>query len=234
MMCDMWGKAVTILAGALILFGLGTASGASAADKIVSETTCCTFAGGPIFQNLGENPLYENPAEADAWHNVTSVAAGPDGASLFASETIAPGATSVVDGTQYLSAGAYPFYCTLHGQSMAGVLTVRGEMGQVVPRPAISVAIPSQRLKAVRRTGKVKVKLTASPQGGSVILRVNRGKQLIAFRPGVVLTGGATKTVSVALSKAGRKAMRSGRAVKLQVRATVRFGSPRSASRTLR
>jgi hypothetical protein len=225
---------VAILAGALVLFGLGTASGATAADKIVSGTSCCTFAGGPYFQDLGENPLYQNPAEADAPHNVTSVAAGPDGASLFASETIAPGDSSVVDGTQYLSAGAYPFYCTLHGQSMSGVLTVQGEKGEVVPRPKIDVAIPSQRLRTVRRTGKVKVRVSAVTEAGSVILRVSRGNKLVALKSGLSLAAGTSRTIAVPLSKSGRKQVKTGRAVKLSLKGSVRFGSPDSATRNLR
>jgi plastocyanin len=223
------------VAAALSMFTLAAiAAPAWSADTITSNLSCCSFTAGPFSQDLGENPTYENPTGADAPHNVTSVAKGPDGGPLFASTTIAPGSTALVGGTQYLAGGTYPFFCTLHGQSMSGDLFIDGGKGEVVPRPRIQVTIPSQRLKTVRRAGKVKVRVSAVSDAGGLNFRVSRGGKLIGFAGSGALSAGSSRTVSVPLSKAGRKSIRTGRSVKLQVKASVRFGSPRSASRTLR
>src|SRR5689334_25192637 len=45
-------------------------------------------------------------------HNVTARQNGPDGRTLFRTPTITSG-TAGVDGTQYLPAGDYAFFCTV-------------------------------------------------------------------------------------------------------------------------
>ncbi len=207
---------------------------ASAADTITADLECCTFAPGPYFQDLGEVPLFENPAGANAPHNVTSTAEGPDGGELFRSKTIAAGDTSRVEGTQYLEAGTYPFFCTLHGPSMSGDLTVEGGKGEVVARPSIKVSIPGQRLKKVRKSGKVKVNIKATAASSGVRISVKRGKKEIASASKINLGAGSARTIKLKLGGKGRKAINKGRKVKLSVRATVAFGNPSAATKQLR
>ena len=223
-----------VVAALAVLSLAAFAAPAQSAVTITSNLACCSFLGSPFSQDLGENPLYENPAGSDAPHNVTALGKGPDGGPLFASETIPQGTSSVVDGTQYLAAGSYPFYCTLHGNSMSGDLIVDGGKGTIVPRPKIGVAIPAQKLRAVRRTGKLKVRVTSLVAGGAVSLRVNLGTKLVGFTTSPPIAAGSGRTVTVSLSKSGRKAIRTGRTVKLSVKATVRFGQRVSAARNLR
>jgi hypothetical protein len=228
------GLAVVPAGIIVILASLALSAPAQAADTIRSATSCCTFTGGPFAQALGENPVYENSAGSDAPHNVTALDAGPDGGPLFASETITPGTSSVVDGTQYLSAGTYPFYCTLHGASMSGDLIVDGSRGTLAPRPRITVAIPAQKLRVVRRTGKLKVTVASTSGGGGIKVRVTRGTKLMGFGATPPIPVGSKRTISISLTKSARAAIRSGRVVKLAAEATVRFGQPASAVRNLR
>jgi plastocyanin len=207
---------------------------AGAADTIKADLDCCTFAPGPYFQDLGEIPTFENPVGADAPHNVASTVRGPDGGSLFRSQTIGAGSTSPVRGTQYLDGGTYPFFCTLHGLSMSGELVVEGDKGMVVPRPAIRVTIPSQRLKAVRRSGTIKVSVRALTESAGVSLSAKRGNRSLGSVSGVQMSAGATKTVRLRLTRAGRTAVSKGRKVAISVKGSVAFGSPSSAKRTVR
>jgi plastocyanin len=56
-------------------------------------------------------------------HNVASVATTEDGRRLFATPNVSTG-TSVVEGTERLAPGTYPFLCTVH-PSMTGNLVVQ-------------------------------------------------------------------------------------------------------------
>lgn len=223
--------AVTITAALTLIAG---APSANAADQITADLQCCTFAPGPYLQDLGEVPLFVNPGAADAPHNVTSTSRGPDGSALFRSKTIAAGDSSRVEGTQYLQAGTYPFFCTLHGPSMNGELIVQSGKGTVAARPSIKVSLPAQRLKKVRRSGKVKVRVRAATASSGIRIVVRRGKKAVASSSKIKLAAGAARTLRLKLSRKGRRAMSKGRRVSISARGTVDFGKPSSAKRTLR
>lgn len=210
------------------------AAPAAAADTITADLSCCTFGAGPYFQDLGEVPVFDNPVAADAPHNVTAVAFGPDGGRLFRSRTIAAGDTTPVSGTQFLGAGDYPFFCTLHGASMSGTLTVDGSKGTVAPRPSIRVWIPSQRLRWVRRSGRLKVKVRVLTGSVGIRLLARRGKRTIGSVSNIRMAEGSTRTVTVRLSRAGRRAVSRGRKQAISVRGTVAFGRPGAARKTIR
>jgi plastocyanin len=222
---------LALLVSTVALFS-GTAT-AGAADTITADLDCCTFAPGPYSQDLGEIPTFENPVGASTLHNVTATGKGPDGKPLFRSQTITPGNTSPVNGTQYLEGGTYPFSCTLH-TGMDGELVVDGTKGTVVPRPAIRVSVPSQRLKAVRRSGTIIVSVKALSGSPTVSLSARGGKRSIGSASGIKLSAGATKTVRLRLTSAGRKAVSKGRKVAVSIKGSIAFGSPSSAGRTLR
>jgi plastocyanin len=223
---------LALLVSAITMFS-GVAV-AGAADTITASLTCCTFAPGPYSQDLGEIPTFENPVGADAPHNVTSTTRGPDGGPLFRSQTIAAASSSPVDGTQYLTGGTYPFYCTLHGLSMSGELVVDGGKGEVVTRPAIRASVAAQRLRAIRRSGVVTVAVRALAGSPVVNLQVKGGARTIASATGIKVNTGATRKVRLRLTKAGRKAVSKGRRVVISVKGSVAFGSPSSARRTIR
>jgi len=228
------GIALALMAGAVALFAGVTTAGA-AGSTITANLNCplCSFSADRYAQDLGEIALFDNPSGADAPHNVVSTVRGPDGRSLFRSETIAAGSTSPVQGTQYLNEGEYPFFCTLHGLSMGGQLEVSSQ-GTVVPRPAARLAVPTQRLRAVRRSGIIKVSVKALVGSPTLNLSAKSGAVTVAYAGGIRLGPGATRTVRLKLSRAGRKAVSKGRRAVISVRGSVEFGSPVSARRTVR
>jgi plastocyanin len=208
--------------------GTANATGVS----IVASPDCCSFEPGPYVQGLGETAVFDN-AGASAPHNVESTQTGPDGQPLFAAEGILGGQTTPVNGTQYLKAGTYPFFCTIHGPSMSGELTIDGSQGKVVPRPSVKLSFVKQKLKRVRKAGvKVKVKATAASKG--VEVTATKGKVKLGSKSGLTLKAGQTKTVTLRLTKAGRKALKKVKVAKIKLKAKVPFGKTASASRRVR
>jgi hypothetical protein len=91
-----------------------------------------------------------------------------------------------VNGTQYLSAGSYPFICTIHPSTMQATLNV---IGTGLPRPTVDVAVSSRKLAKVLKKGKLAVKATTtgSPE---VKLTAALGKRTIGS--GTIPAGGTT------------------------------------------
>ncbi len=191
-----------------------------------------TFLPGPYVQGLGESASFDNSASL-TYHDVTANQNGPDGEPLFYAPVIAGGQTEIVQGTEYLKPGSYPFYCTLHGPSMSGVLEIDGSEGKAVPRPSVKVSLPARKLKQIRKSG-VKVKVKASTASRNVTLVVTKGKVRLGVKKKLNFRAGQTKTVTIRLTKAGRKAVRKGKAVKIKVKASVAFGKPSTATRKFR
>ncbi len=157
-------------------------------------------------------------------HNATANANGPDGKALFRSNTIT-GGTTPVNGTQYLSAGSYPFICTIH-PSMQATLNVTGTG---LPRPTVDLVVTSRKLSKVVRKGKLAVKATTtgSPE---VALSAALGKRPIA---GGNLPAGATTAV-LKLNKAGRQALADKEKATIKVTGTIDFGAADTAKAKLK
>jgi plastocyanin len=226
------GLIVMLAAGAVAL--LSGVAPAGAADTITANKDCCAFDAGPYSQDLGEIPTFSNPEVADAPHNVTATAKGPDRGPLFRSTTIGAGNSTPVAGAQYLGAGTYPFFCTLHGPSMSGELTVQGDKGTVAARPSIRVSVLAQRLKKVRKSGRLKVRVKANTKSPGIRISARRGKKALTSASKLSLVAGVSRTVKLKLSRAGRKALAKGRKVGISANGTVAFGKPSSSKRTLR
>lgn len=223
------------LALALACLGLGLTGGTNAyaaPAEIVAADGCCTFIDGPFEQPRGEVARFVNPAGASAIHNVFAVAPGPDGRKLFYSGTIRPGSESQVAGTQYLASGDYPFVCTVH-PGMDGTLRVSGA-GTPVTRPALSVAVPGQRLAAVVRKGSVRVSLASSTGVRGARVKIRVGRKVIAVARSIAVSPGGRKAITAELSSQGRKILRGKKSVAVTVAAAVSFGKSSSARRVLR
>ncbi len=221
---------MTGLAATVGMLSLG-AMNAQAADIIAEPGGTYVFAPGPYTQAQGETSSFLNQDDVTAYHNVTAAGRGPDGQPLFVAETIPGGANAPVAGTQYLSTGSYPFVCTLH-PGMNGSLEVTSA-GTPVARPGVKLAVLKQKLKQVRKTGKLKIKVTPVAPSTGVSLEVAKGSKAIGSATGLNLTGSA-RTVAVKLTKSGRKAIKKGKKVKFSVSAKVPSGKPAKASRILR
>ncbi|MDQ2699822.1 MAG: hypothetical protein M3Y23_00660 [Actinomycetota bacterium] len=220
------------LLAAMITFGF--AAGSAGAVTIGASPTGYTFTSDVFTQAPGELSVFENPPES-GFHNVTSSSLGPDGAELFVSESIMGGGTVPVAGTEYLDAGSYPFVCTLH-PGMDAELIVAGA-GAAVPRPAFRLSVPRQKMKQVRKTRKIKVKVNASSLSNGITIRLLKGRQKISAPVSLNLKPGSAKTVAVKLNGAGRKAVKKikqGRKFPVSVAGEVPFGKPAKANRKLR
>jgi len=213
----------------LLLLGAGSAQ----AVDITTNAECCTFAAGPFVQGQGETAGFSNLDQggATSFHNVTATKTGPDGEPLFYSETVAGGDTSPVEGTKYLPAGAYPFVCTLHS-GMNGRLEV-SPIGSPVARPGVKAAIPAQRLARVRKTGKLKIRLSPLAPSTGLTIEVNAGGRLAGVTEDVNLAGQA-KTVTIKFFKRARKAIAKGKKVKFAATVQVPWGKTARVSRALR
>jgi plastocyanin len=158
-------------------------------------------------------------------HNVTAYANGPDGKTLFRSGTIS-GGTTPVNGTQYLSAGSYSFFCSIHPDTMQATLNVTGTG---LPRPTVDVAVSSRKLSKVLKKGKlaVKVATTGAPE---VALAAVLGKRTIAT--GTVRAGGTTAALK--LTKSGRQALAGRDKATVRVTGSIEFGAPDTAKAKLK
>ena len=219
--------------GAATAFSATFASAASDQIVAVTSTPCCSFSAPSYNLDTGTVASFTN-ADPGVSHDVQAFKLkGPDGRPLFGTGKIKD-ATVPVDGTQYLAPGSYVFFCTIHGfQQMHATLVVSGP-GSPVARPRIDLAVPSQTLAGVRRSGKVKVRVRAVTASKGIALSVLKGARRIASAKNLNLAKGATRTLRLPLTGAGRAALRKGRSAGITVQGTVPFGRPDTAHRTLR
>jgi plastocyanin len=220
-----------LVVAAVSVIALG-ASPASASAPIRSSVTCCTFDSQSYTINPGEVANFVNQTAGTVPHNVTASQKGPDGAPLFISSTITGGNTNV-NGTQYLGPGSYHFICTIHS-GMESDLVVAGN-GTPVARPQISLKIVSSKLAKVRRSGTLKVRVTAQTDSANIGLSAKKGtKTLTKSSGGLNLSAGASQIVSLHLTKSGKRALSGIAKATVKATGTVDFGANATAKRTLR
>ena len=203
------------LAGALVLFVGGLAF---AAAPIVGEADN-TFSAPTYTIDQGEvGQLQVNGSS----HNATAQQNGPDGQALFRSPTISGGTTGV-QGTQYLSAGDYTFFCTIHPTTMQATLHVTGA-GTPQARPSAQLSVRSKKLAKVSKKG-VLVAITANSKIDGAGLVAKLGKATIGRIDSLSLAAGQ-QFATVKLTKAGKKKLKGKKKAAVTVTATIPFGSP--------
>ena len=155
-------------------------------------------------------------------HNVTANQAGPDSKALFRTPTISGGSAGV-DGTQYLSAGSYPFFCSVHPSTMQATLIVSGN-GSPQARPSAQVSVRSKKLaKATKKGILVAITTTAKVDGASLVAKL--GKTTIGKADGISLAAGQT-FATVKLTKAGKSKLSKKSKASVSVTADIPFGLP--------
>jgi plastocyanin len=162
-------------------------------------------------------------------HNVTARQTGPDGSALFRSPTISGGSAGV-QGTQFLTAGDYAFFCTVHPTTMSGTPHVTSS-GAAVARPTVAVVVKSKKLAKASKKG-ILVALTTNSKVDGASLTAKLGKTTIGQASGVSLAAGQ-QFATVKLSKAGKNKLKGKKKATITVTANVPFGSPASGKSKL-
>jgi hypothetical protein len=193
------------------------------------------YAGGsgdpanPTFtMDQGDRPSFTDGGVAQ--HNVTARSNGPDGKALFTTPTLNGGQSATLDGTQYLPAGTYTFFCTIHPTEMQATLVVTGN-GTPQARPTASLKVNTKSLSQVIKKG-FKVSINASTQISGATLTAKLGKATIAKTTTSLASGAQTKKLK--LTKAGKSKLRKKSKAKVKVTADIPFGAPASAKANLK
>jgi plastocyanin len=222
-----FGLAVAITA-ALFVAGV-----ALAASQTITGTGSAIYTGG----NGAPFPTYTTDQGevvqfnvTGSGHNVTARQNGPDGKALFRTPTIS-GGTVGVNGTQFLGAADYTFFCTVHPSTMQATLHVSGN-GTPQARPSATLALRTKTISKALKKGLL-VAVNASTKVDGVGLSAKLGKTKIGGANDISLAAGQQTDV-VKLSKAGKNRLRGRSTAKVTVTADIPFGSPASAKGKLK
>jgi plastocyanin len=223
-------------------FGLAAAYALGATGEISSATTCAsinscsysassfTITGGQVakFHNATISSGYSGTSHSVLANNRKTLGGKP----LFVSKIIPSGATTAVNGTQYLAPGDYVFHCAIHGPSMSATLHVAG--GAPLARPKVALKVTSGTLAAVRKSGKLAIKVTGSGSKASgVDVKAMRNGKKLAEKRGVSVAAGSSKPVKLGLSSVARKSLKGLDKATIKLAAKVPFGKAVAATRTL-
>jgi plastocyanin len=193
-------------------FGAAHALGAS--EPITTTTDCCNYGKASFTIDRGAVATFENQDPGVQAHDVTAIdTGGRKNLPLFRSAEINIGQTPV-NGTNSLAPGTYRFFCTVHPTQMSGELVVTPSGS-----PTVTVAILSSRLGPVASSGKLKVKLRGLLASNSVSLTARKGSRKLGSTRVSDLGAGASRTVKLPLSRAGRNLLSGRGAAKVKVTA---------------
>jgi plastocyanin len=216
---------VSLVAVGLVALGATQALGAS--EPITTSTICCSYGKATFTIDQGTVATFDNQDTSLSQHDVTAVKSGKGGAPLFRSATIGAGQTPI-NGTNTLAPGTYRFFCSVHATEMSGDLVVVG-----VPS-GVTVKILGRNLGRVVSSSKLKVKLSATTARSGISLTASKGKKTLGSKRGINLAAGASQTVALRLSRAGRNALTNAGSAKVKVTATVPGATPATATQRLR
>jgi plastocyanin len=223
------GRVGIAAAGACAL-ALGAAGVAWAVPETIVANDSTSFTQPTFTMDQGESPTFQND-EGGVPHNVT--ARGTiGGGRLFRSNTITGPSSAVVNGTQYLTQGSYPFFCSVH-PNMEATLQVTGA-GTPVARPRIAVRILTRKLKRVRRTGKVAVRIRALTQSNGASLRLKVANRFAGRRANLNLAAGQARRIVFRLNKKARKRLAKRKRARAVLVGSVPFGANARAVRVLK
>jgi plastocyanin len=219
-------RRLTFLGGLIVAIGLFAGGIAFAASQTIVGQGDDTYSAPTYTTDQGEVVPLQVTGDS---HNATARQNGPDGQALFRSPTITGGTTGV-QGTQYLSAGDYTFFCTIHPTTMQATLHVTSN-GTPQARPSATVSVRSKKLAKVSKKGiSVALTTTAKVDGASLVAKL--GKTTIGKLDGLSLAAGQ-QFATVKLTKAGKNKLKNKSKASITVTATIPFGSPASGKSKL-
>jgi plastocyanin len=236
--------------GIAALVVLATMPVAAYADQTILAGPPTQYIAGDISISQGEKVSFTNLDTVA--HDVTAKAVGPDGKPAFGSGSTNPAGSQTVAGTEYLTAGSYQYFCSIHPY-MTGTITVTSS-GTPAPRPggsgpgpggsapgpsqqastspargapSIHLSILDGRLAAVRRRGALHVSVSAD-QPATVAVSARSGKTVVAAGTARLSQAGSSD-LSLKLTAAGTKLVKRAHALTVSVLARV-AGSASSTS----
>jgi plastocyanin len=210
----IWLAVAIAAIGAMVCSGI-----ALAASQTIVGTGGDTFTAATYTTDQGEVVPFNVTGSS---HNVTAHQNGPDGKALFRTPTISGGTTGV-QGTQYLSAGSYTFFCSVHPSTMQATLTVTSN-GTPQARPSAQLSVRSRKLSKVSKKGvQVAITSTAKVDGASLVAKL--GKATIGQISSLSLAAGQ-QFATVKLTKAGKSKLSKKSKASVTVTADIPFGSP--------
>ncbi|HMA26353.1 MAG TPA: hypothetical protein VKO62_01870 [Solirubrobacterales bacterium] len=215
-----------LVAGLAIAAALFTGGLALAASQTIVGQGDNTYSAPTYTTDQGEVVQFQVTGST---HNVTANQKGPDGQALFRTPTIS-GGTSGVGGTQYLSAGDYRFFCSVHPTTMQATLHVTSN-GTPQARPQATLTVRSRKLSKVSKKGLL-VAIDANTKVDGVFLVAKLGKATIGKVSNLSLASGSQVEV-LKLNKAGKSKLRGRSKATVSVSATIPFGSPASGKAKL-
>jgi plastocyanin len=196
------------------------------------------FVGGDITIAQGEKVTFTNGDTVT--HDVTAATKGGDGNPLFASEKIGAGQSAAVAGAEYLTTGSYGYVCSIH-PGMKGTITV-SSAGTPAPRPgggsgsgspqpspspspspssadtvapATSVKVLDTNRSAVRKRRSLQLEVKTN-EAATLAITARSGGTTVATGS-TRLNKAGTRKVTVKLTKAGLKLVKSSHNVRIAV-----------------
>jgi plastocyanin len=219
------GKRRWLVAGLTAVAVLLVAGYAFAADTIVGQADN-TYSAPTYTINQGDVAAFQATGD----HNVTARSNGPDGMALFRSPTITAGSTQV-NGTQYLSAGDYTFFCTVHPTTMQATLHVTGA-GTPVTRPSATLSLQTKTISKALKKGLL-VGINASSKVDNATITAKLGNATVGQAANVSFATGQQFNV-VKLNKSGKSKLRKKSKAALTITASIPFGAPATAKGKLK
>jgi len=232
---------------AAVLAVLALAAAAAYADGTIYAAPPNQFFGGDITVGQGEAVTFTNGDTMN--HDVTAVKKGDDGKPLFASEQIGPAQSSPVAGVEYLTTGAYEYICSIH-PFMKGTITVSsagtpkprpgsGGGGQPGPAsgaaadtvaPSFTVKVLDTKKSSVRKRRSLQLSVNTN-EAATLAITAKSGSTTLATGTSKLNKAGARK-VTVKLTKAGLKAAKSSKQLKVAVSAKATDAAGNSSTAT--
>jgi plastocyanin len=209
------------LAGALSV--LLAAAPAASADQRIVATPPNQYATPNVTMAQGEPLLFRNLDLSQ--HDVVAHQNGPDGKPLFKSPLIGPGAEAAVEGARSLTTGRYEFFCSIH-PFMRGAVTVTsagtpqpggGGSGGDSRAPALEVRILDSSASKMRRARRLRVRVQMNEAGRIELTATaeRRGRPATVARGTHEFASARSARIALPLTRAGRRAVRAGRMLRL-------------------
>jgi plastocyanin len=206
---------------------LGVAHALGASEAITTSTTCCSYGKASFTIDRGTLATFDNEDPGTSPHDVTAFDNGAKNRPLFRSAQITLGQTPVT-GTDALGPGTYRFFCTVHPTEMQGQIVVTPSSS-----PTVAVTILSSKVGQVASSGKLKVKLRGLLASNNVSLTAKKGSRKLGSTKVASLAAGASQTVKLPLSRAGKNSLKNLKNAKVKVTAAPPGDQPVTVARRL-